>query len=83
MNYTEEELEFIIDKAVEKALKIIPSHLETCPLSTDDIVFFKRMKMSIDTTASWLGHGFILMILGGVCYIVKLGIDAWRATPNG
>ena len=87
MNITEEQLARLISKAVREVFKdnkdeVVVLH-EHCPLSSDDVAFFRRLKHSIDKTASWVGHGFILMILAAVAYIVKIGIEAWRTVPNG
>lgn len=84
MHITEDQLELIVKKAVKSALDeqndpegVVVLH-EHCPLNSDDVAFFKRLKHSIDTTASWVGHGFILMGLAAVAYVIRLGFEAWR-----
>lgn len=85
MNLSEQELSHLMEEAVSRALAANPhiKHRDPCPLSADDVVFFKRLKKSLDTCASWLGHGCILGMLGLLAYIVKLGIETWRSHPHG
>jgi len=85
MNLTEEQLAHLVEDAVTRALASnrLHVHSKECPLSSDDVAFFKRLKRSLDTFASWLGHGMVLAVLGMAAYIVKLGIEAWRNHPHG
>lgn len=84
---TDERIKNLMKQAIievmtgDRKIEIEVDH--NCPYSSDDIVFFKRLKRSIDTVASWIGHGVILAIISGVCYVIKLGLDAYKGGAGG
>ena len=49
-----------------------------CRLTDDDVVFFHRLKNSIDRVATGIGMVIILGIVSAFGFVIKLGVDSWR-----
>lgn len=55
-----------------------PCHI-ICKLTEDDVAFFKRLKLFIDRVSSAVGLAVILAIVGALVWVMKVGIESWRA----
>lgn len=72
----------LIREAVEEALEAHEKRrapcASPCPLTADDVAFLHRIRGALDKVATGVGMAVILSIAGGVIWLIKLGIEAWR-----
>lgn len=68
---------------VEATAIFVNGRHKGCPLTDDDVVFFKRWKKFLDNIFYAVGVAVVLGILSGVGYVIKLGIETWRVAHGG
>lgn len=54
-----------------------------CPFSDEDVFVFKRFKRRIEGVATAIGMSIILSVVALITYLIKIGIEAWRAGSTG
>jgi len=78
----------ISDTEVKQWVKeAVKEHLESercnCPFSDEDTFVIRKFVKVWNGTTATIGTAILLGLLGGIGYLVKLGIEAWRSVGMG
>lgn len=70
--------EAIREEMADGGLRLDGDHIDQ---AREDFRFLRKLRTGIDGLASKIGWAVIAAILGGVVWIVQLGLNAWKALP--
>jgi len=70
--------EAVREEMADGGLRLDGDHLDQ---AREDFRFLRKLRSGVDGIASKVGWVVIAAVLGGITWIVQLGLSAWKALP--
>lgn len=81
-----QQMESVVTKAIRREFThvgiVVSSDADVIELRKD-FAFNRALRFTLNGLAAKIGWAVMLVVLGGVFWIGKLGLDAWKAATGG